>query len=52
MNVKQVGSADRPDRRRPPFWRSSVYDEPTWVSLAWILGPTLVAGLAIYGVLR
>ena len=31
-----------------PWWRSSLYEEPVWVSLAWILGPLSVALLAAY----
>jgi hypothetical protein len=34
--------------KRPVFWRSSLYEEPMWVSLAWIIGPALCAGIAIY----
>ena len=35
-----------------PWWRSSLYQEPVWVSLAWIVGPLLVAGLAMYLAVR
>lgn len=35
-----------------PWWRSSLYQEPVWVSVAWIIGPLLVAGLAIYLAVR
>ncbi|HKO90595.1 MAG TPA: hypothetical protein VJU61_05560 [Polyangiaceae bacterium] len=35
-----------------PWWRSSLYDEPVWVSVAWIIGPTLVAALAMYLAVR
>jgi hypothetical protein len=35
-----------------PWWRSSLYQEPVWVSLAWIIGPMLVAGLALYLAVR
>lgn len=29
-------------------WRSSLYEEPLWVSIAWIVGPVALAGLAIF----
>jgi hypothetical protein len=29
-------------------WRSSLYEEPLWVSIAWIVGPAALAGLAIF----
>ena len=35
-----------------PWWRSSLYQEPVWVSLAWIVGPLLVAGVAMYLVVK
>jgi len=35
-----------------PWWRSSLYEEPVWVSLAWILGPLTVAILAMYFAVR
>jgi hypothetical protein len=37
-----------PEAKRLPPWKSSLYEEPTWVSLAWIIGPMLFAGVAIY----
>ena len=35
-----------------PWWRSSLYEEPVWVSLVWILGPLTVAVLAMYFAVR
>ncbi|HEU4582331.1 MAG TPA: hypothetical protein VFS67_28940 [Polyangiaceae bacterium] len=35
-----------------PWWRSSLYEEPVWVSVAWILGPLAVALLAVYFAVR
>jgi hypothetical protein len=35
-----------------PWWRSSLYEEPVWVSVAWIIGPLLIAGSAIYLAIR
>jgi hypothetical protein len=48
MNVKDKGALIGPDSERPAPWKSSLYREPNWVSLAWILGPLLLAGVAIY----
>lgn len=47
MNAKDKGVLISPDGKRPP-WKSSLYEEPNWVSLAWIIGPLLFAGIAIY----
>jgi hypothetical protein len=33
-------------------WRSSLYDEPTWVSLAWIVLPVGLAALGIFLAMR
>jgi hypothetical protein len=52
MNAKQKGAILRPEGKRPVFWRSSLYEEPVWVSLAWIIGPALLAGIAIYFAVR
>ncbi|HVZ30855.1 MAG TPA: hypothetical protein VG963_00430 [Polyangiaceae bacterium] len=35
-----------------PWWRSSLYYEPLWVSVAWIAGPLLLAGVALFYVVR
>lgn len=48
MNAKDNGSLIGPEGKRPPAWKSSLYEEPDWVSLAWIIGPMLLAGVAIY----
>jgi hypothetical protein len=37
---------------RARFWRGSLYEEPIWVSLAWLIGPMLLAGLGIYFAVR
>jgi hypothetical protein len=52
MNVKEKGVLIGPDGDRAPPWKSSLYREPNWVSLAWILGPVLFAGVAIYFAVR
>jgi hypothetical protein len=41
-----------PAGKRPAPWRSSLYQEPTWVSLAWIIVPSLFAAIAIYFAVR
>ena len=35
-----------------PWWRSSLYEEPVWVSLAWLVAPMLLAGVTIYFAIR
>jgi hypothetical protein len=52
MNIKRRDASLRPEGKRPAFWRSSLYEEPTWISLAWIIGPALLAGIAIYFAVR
>jgi hypothetical protein len=47
MNRNQ-DEPSRLERKRAAFWRSSTYEEPTWVSLAWIIGPLLTAGILLY----
>jgi hypothetical protein len=47
MNAKEKATLIGPDGKRPG-WRSSLYEEPLWLSLAWVVGPTLLAGIAIY----
>jgi hypothetical protein len=49
MNAKEdKGTLLAPEAKRLPPWKSSLYEEPNWVSLAWIIGPVLFAGVAIY----
>lgn len=50
--AKQARASGNIVQKRPAFWRSSLYAEPTWVSLAWIIGPGLLAGVAIYFAVR
>jgi hypothetical protein len=52
MNVKEKSALIGPDSERPPPWKSSIYREPNWVALAWILGPVLFAAVAIYFSIR
>jgi hypothetical protein len=52
MNAKEKGALIGPEGKRPPPWKSSLYEEPNWVSLAWILGPVLFAALAIFFAIR
>jgi hypothetical protein len=48
MNARDNGALIAPDGKRPAPWRSSLYEEPLWVSLVWLLVPALCAGVAIY----
>ena len=52
MSSTDKGALLAPDGKRPAPWRSSLYQEPTWVSLAWILVPSLFAAIAIYFAVR
>ena len=52
MNSKRTDAVLSPEDKRAAFWRSSLYEEPAWVSLAWIIGPALLAGFAIYFAVR
>ncbi len=48
MNAKDTGALISPEGKRLAPWRSSLYEEPLWLSLAWVIGPTLFAGILIY----
>jgi hypothetical protein len=50
MNGLKSEAHERLEGKRVGFWRSSTYDEPTWVSLAWIVVPLLIAGTLIYSI--
>ncbi len=52
MNSKRTDAVLSPEDERPAFWRSSLYEEPVWASLAWVIGPVLLAGIAIYFAMR
>lgn len=52
MDAKQKGALSNLHGKRHAFWRGSLYEEPAWVSLAWIIGPVLLAGIAIYLAVR
>ena len=52
MNAKDKGVLIGPEGKRPAGWKSSLYEEPLWVSLVWIIGPALAAGIAIYFAVR
>jgi hypothetical protein len=52
MNSKRTDALLSSESKRPAFWRSSLYEEPAWVSLAWVIGPALLAGIAIYFAVR
>ncbi len=52
MSSKEKSVLIGAEAKKPPPWRSSLYEEPLWVSLAWIIGPTVAAGLAIFFAVR
>jgi hypothetical protein len=35
-----------------PWWRSSLYKEPVWLSLVWLLVPLSVALITLYFAVR
>lgn len=52
MNAKEKGALIGSEGKRPAPWKSSLYEEPTWVSLAWIVFPALFAAAGIYFAIR
>jgi hypothetical protein len=52
MSAKPSSALISDTGKRRAFWQSSIYEEPAWVSLAWIIGPALCAGVAIYFAVR
>lgn len=52
MNSSQKKAAPKPLGQGASSWRSSLYEEPLWVSLAWVLGPVALAALGILFALR
>lgn len=52
MNAKDKGSLIGSEGKRLAAWRSSLYEEPLWVSLAWVIGPLLLAALGIFFAVR
>jgi hypothetical protein len=52
MNAKDNASLIGPEGKRPAPWRNSLYAEPAWVSVAWIMVPIVIAALVIYFALR
>ena len=52
MNEKASGALIGPDEKRPAGWRSSLYSEPMWVSVAWLLGPIAVGAIGIFFAVR
>jgi hypothetical protein len=41
-----------PEGTRAPWWRSSLYKEPVWVSLVWLLVPVCLVTVTLYFALR
>jgi hypothetical protein len=52
MNEKASGVLIGSDGKRRAGWRSSLYEEPLWVSVAWVVGPILLAASGIYFAIR
>jgi hypothetical protein len=52
MNAKESEALTGHVGKRLSPWRSSLYEEPLWVSVAWVLGPVVLAALGIYFAVR
>ena len=52
MNSSKKKPAPKPLGQGASSWRSSLYEEPLWLSLAWIIGPLALAALGIIFVVR
>jgi len=48
MAIDEKMSSALQHANKHPWWRSSLYEEPIWLSLAWILGPLTMALVAMY----
>lgn len=47
MSSAQKAGQPQPTEKKAG-WRSSLYDEPMWVSIAWIAVPMGLAAIAIF----
>jgi hypothetical protein len=52
MNSEEKGPQLEPLGKRLSPWRSSLYEEPVWVSLVWIIGPLAVAAVGVFLAMR
>jgi hypothetical protein len=52
MNAREKAPLISPEGKRPAPWKSSLYEEPLWKSVAWLVGPALFAAAAIYFAVR
>ncbi len=48
MNAREKAPLISPAGKRLAPWKSSLYEEPLWKSVAWLVGPALIAAIAIY----
>jgi hypothetical protein len=48
MTAKERDPEPAPVRAYTAPWKNSIYDEPTWVSLFWIVIPVGLAALGIF----
>jgi hypothetical protein len=48
MNARENAPVISPEGKRLAAWKSSLYEEPLWKSVAWLLGPVLCAAIGIY----
>jgi hypothetical protein len=52
MNAREKAPLISPGGRPPAPWKSSLYEEPLWKSVVWLVGPMLFAAVAIYFAVR
>ncbi len=48
MATDEKSSPLLPAGSHPPWWRSSLYKEPVWLSLVWLLVPLALASIVLY----
>jgi len=52
MNEAQKDPAPVVTSTKPSWWGSSLYDEPWWQTVLWIVGPLLIGGVAVFLAMR
>jgi hypothetical protein len=52
MATDEKSSPLLPAGTKAPWWRSSLYTEPVWVSVVWLLIPLSLAAITLYFAVR
>lgn len=47
-SAEQTQQQQQPTEKKRAAWRSSLYDEPVWVSVAWIAVPLGAAAVGVF----